>query len=50
MQTHFRSAVDLTPKVIETVFKPLATASGWTFNVIGAGPVPEDKGKINSLS
>ena len=50
MQQYCRSAVDLTPKVIENVFKPLAAASGWTFNVIGAGPVPEDKGKINSIS
>ena len=49
MQSFHRSAVDLTPKVIENVFKPLAAASGWTFNVIGTGPVPEDKGKVNSI-
>ena len=44
------SAIDLTPQVIENVFKPLAAVSGWTFEVIGAGPLPEDNGKISSMS
>ena len=44
------SAIDLAPKIIEGMLQPLAAASGWTFSVLGAGPVPEDNGAISSLS
>ncbi|RPD53252.1 hypothetical protein L227DRAFT_568087 [Lentinus tigrinus ALCF2SS1-6] len=46
----FQDAVDLAPQVIESVFKPLSAASSWTFSILGAGPVPEQDGKISSLS
>ena len=44
------SAIDLAPQVLENVLKPYAVASGWTFSVLAAGPVPEENGKIGSLS
>ncbi|RDX41717.1 hypothetical protein OH76DRAFT_1489283 [Lentinus brumalis] len=46
----YQDAVQLAPQIIANVLKPLAAASGWTYSVLGAGPLPEDNGKINSLS
>ncbi|KAI0690349.1 hypothetical protein C8T65DRAFT_745875 [Cerioporus squamosus] len=46
----YQDTVALAPIVVENVFKPLAAAAGWTFSIYGAGLVPEDDGKIGSMS
>ncbi|RPD56278.1 hypothetical protein L226DRAFT_574281 [Lentinus tigrinus ALCF2SS1-7] len=46
----YQDAIELGPQIVEQVFKPYATASGWTFTVMGAGPVPMENGKIGSIS
>ncbi len=44
------SAIDTTPQILKAVMNPVSHSSGWTYIVVGAGPVPEDKGKIGTIS
>ncbi len=46
----FASAIDLTPQVLTNVIEPLCAYNGWMISLVGAGPVPEDKGKIGTIS
>lgn len=44
------SAIDLTPQLLTNIIDPLCAYSGWMISLVGAGPVPEDKGKIGTIS
>ncbi|TFK78708.1 hypothetical protein K466DRAFT_606731 [Polyporus arcularius HHB13444] len=46
----FQDAIDLAPQLFEGVIKPYAAASGWTWSVVGAGPLPDNNGKIGHMS
>ncbi|KAI0748680.1 hypothetical protein C8Q80DRAFT_1103525 [Daedaleopsis nitida] len=46
----YQKAIDIAPKIIEHVLAPLVQSMGWTMSLFGAGPVPEDEGKIASMA
>ncbi|KAF8194570.1 hypothetical protein BJ912DRAFT_1087045 [Pholiota molesta] len=42
----YQKSIDAMPKFLETVFKALSQASGWSFVVLAGGPIPKEGGQV----